>query len=121
MTVEAVVPELAVADVERSIAFYATALGFQPAQTGEAGGRPRWALLQCGPARLMVAASGSPGGAGARLHVQVADVRACRAALQASGIPAGEIRLTPHGTEAFLIRDPDGHEISVGSPALRIA
>lgn len=121
MTVEAIVPELAVADVERSVAFYAEALGFRPAQTGEAGGRPRWALLQCGAARLMVAASGSPGGADARLHVQVADVRACRTALLARGIAAGAIGLTPHGTEAFLIRDPDGHEISIGSPALRIA
>ena len=120
MVIEALVPLLSVADVERSIAFYTEILPFQVAETTTTDGKTRWALLRCGPAALMIGEGDRPAG-GALLHLYVDDVRACREALRAKGAAPTGIRPAPYGVEEFRLRDPDGHELAVVSRAVRIA
>lgn len=122
MVIDALAPLLGVADIDRSIAFYTKVLPFQVAQRTEAGGKILWALLQCGPAKIMLGRSGRAGGdAGVVLYLYVASARDCHAALQAKGAAPGAVRLGSHGLEEFRLRDPDGYELAIASPALRIA
>lgn len=121
MVIDALVPLLGVADVERSIDFYTRILPFQVAEQTVVEGKTQWARLRCGTATLMVGRSDRPDGDGVLLHFYVEDVRDCRDTLRAKGVATTEIRLAPYGVEAFRLRDPDGHEIAIVSPALRIA
>ena len=122
MTIDALVPLLSVADVERSIAFYTKVLPFRVAEETAAGGETRWALLRCGPAALRIGREDRPGGGdGVRLCLYVDDLRGFRDALLAAGVAVTEIRLAPYGVEEFRLRDPDGHALAVASPAVRIA
>jgi uncharacterized glyoxalase superfamily protein PhnB len=121
MMIDALVPLLGVADVERSIAFYTEILPFQVVEKTTADGKTRWALLRCGPAALMIGQADRAGGGAVLLHLYVEDVRACRDALRAKGTVTTGIRPEPYGVEAFRLRDPDGHELAIASPAVRIA
>lgn len=121
MVIDALVPLLRVADVERSIAFYTEILPFQVAEKTTADGKIRWALLRCGPAALMIGQAGRTGGGAVLLHLYVEDVRACRDALRAKGAVTTGIGPEPYGVEAFRLHDPDGHELAVVSPAVRVA
>jgi len=130
MEIEALVPLLNVEDAERSIAFYTRHLGFQVAQRYTAEGATAWAMLQHGTVKLMInrpdrADSTSrrqrPGYRDAVLHLYVASARECRAALRAAGVVTSEVTLEPYGMEECRLRDPDGYEIAVVSPAVRIA
>jgi catechol 2,3-dioxygenase-like lactoylglutathione lyase family enzyme len=121
MVIDALIPLLSVADVGRSIAFYTTVLPFRVAEETAVDGETRWALLRCGSAALMIGRSDRPGDGGMALHLYVEDVRACREALLAKGVGATEIQPTPYGAEAFHLRDPDGHTLTIASRPMRIA
>ena len=106
-----------VADVERSIAFYAH-LGFEAANTFACEGetKPSWAWLRSGEAQLMLAASPEvlPEKHTVLFYVYTEDVAAARSALIAKNLNPGEIT-TPFyapGGEFELI-DPDGYVIMV--------
>lgn len=122
MVIDALAPLLSVADVDRSIAFYTKVLPFQVAQESEADGRILWALLQSGPVKIMLNRSGQAGrDSGVVLYLYVASARDCHAALLAKGVAAGAVRPGSRGLEEFRLRDPDGYEIAIASPAMRIA
>lgn len=130
MMIDGVVPLLNVEDIDRSIAFYTTALPFQLAQKTEAAGRPVWALLQAGPVKLMLnrpdhadstARRRRPSYGDVVLYITVDSARDCHEKLRAKGIAAGDISLEAYGMEEFLLRDPDGYEVAIASPMVRIA
>ncbi len=129
MVIDAMVPMLSVADIERSIAFYTTVLPFQVAQKAGPAGAPSWALLQAGAVKLMLSKSGRagsvqrlrPSDSDILLTFSVDSVREAQAVLQAKGITVGDIERQPYGIEEFRLRDPDGYELAIGSPMMRIA
>lgn len=102
-----------VADVARSIRFYAD-LGFRAARTVPPGGTaPVWAWLESDAARLMVGQASAPVDPSAQavlFYLYVDDVRASHAALVRLGHAPGPIRHPPHmpGGE-FRLEDPDGY------------
>jgi catechol 2,3-dioxygenase-like lactoylglutathione lyase family enzyme len=130
MIIEAVVPLLHVEDIDRSIAFYTTALSFQVAQKAGPAGNPAWALLQCGAVKLMIEKSDlsdaaarrrRPSGGDAVIHFIVDSVQDAQARLRAKRIAIGDIKRQPYGMEEIRLRDPDGYELAIGSPMIRIA
>jgi len=130
MEIEALVPLLNVEDAERSIAFYTGHLGFQVAQRYTAKGTTVWAMLRHGAVKLMINRSDRTDSGGRRqraaygdavLCLYVASARDCHAALRAAGVAVSEVTIEPYGVEEFRLRDPDGYEIAIVNPAVRIA
>jgi len=103
-----------VADVGRSITFYAD-LGFTVANSVVADDRsaPVWAWLQSGEASLMVGQASGPVDASQQailFYLYFDDIAQARAALVARGHAPGEIRYPfymPDGE--FRLEDPDGY------------
>ena len=110
------VPFVHVADVRRSIGFYAL-LGLEVRDTYEPDGEPVWAFLEAGDARLMVAQAGCPVVAedqAVLFYLYVRDLEALRADLVAAGVPAGEIvDGTPGPRRELRLSDPDGYCLMV--------
>lgn len=112
--VRVVIPMLHVADVPRSIAFYAK-LGFGVRSTfvPPGAGIPSWAMLHHGAALLMVArASGpiDPEQQAVLFYLYYDDAAATREALLAAGVEAGPLdypMYAPRGV--FRVADPDGY------------
>ena len=122
----AVVPELDVFDLERSLAFYVGVLEF-----GVRFARPeeKFAYLVRGPVHLMLEEAGGPGrrfttaplerpyGRGMNLQIEVADVDRLYARAQAGNaavpVPLEERWYRQDATEAgnrqFVVADPDGY------------
>lgn len=138
--VHALIPYAHVADVERSLAFYAL-LGFErlAASTGP-GGRTVWAEAACGQARLMLAQSSGvvpAGEQGVLFYLHCDDARGLREHLLRSGLhdggrftgqpgPNGRRQVvfdltTPHYMPQGEIRvhDPDGYVLLIGELAAR--
>lgn len=139
-----VIPFAYVADVERSLAFYAL-LGFRVMGV-ERGpdGRVEWGWAQAAaaanggqPAALMFGRSSEPivtGAQGIFFYMHCADVAALRSHLLANGLRDGGVRVGSPGAERapnmvfalnhppympageFHIHDPDGYSILVGQP-----
>jgi len=103
-----------VADVQRSIRFYAD-LGFAVQNTVVPPGRstPIWARLESGRAELMVGLASGPIDAAQQailFYLYYDDIRQAHAALVALGHAPGEIRhpfYMPGGE--FRLEDPDGY------------
>lgn len=135
--VHALVPYAHVADVERSLAFYAL-LGLQRRTTvAGPGGRIVWAEAACGQARLMLALASGPVAAADQavlFYLHCGDVRSLRDHLLRGGLHDGgrftgqpgpnggrevvfEVT-TPHYMPGGEIRvhDPDGYVLLVGQP-----
>jgi uncharacterized glyoxalase superfamily protein PhnB len=130
MEIKELVPLLNVEDPDRSIAFYTRALKFQLARDFRADGRIVRAVLQHGGVKLMINGSDDPGSARRRdrpsdgeavLYLHVESARDWHAALTAEGVAAGAVAVEPYGMEEFRLRDPDGYEIAIGSPLMRVA
>ena len=108
------VPYAHVADVERSIQFYA-GLGFRVKNTvvPDGGTAPVWAWLVAEKADLMVGlASGpvDPGQQAILFYLYYDDIKQTHAALTALGYSAGRIKYPfymPGGE--FRLEDPDGY------------
>ncbi|MFT3808202.1 VOC family protein [Arenimonas sp.] len=103
-----------VADVERSIGFYAD-LGFRVANsvTPEGGSTPNWAWLQSGEASLMIAQASEPidpHRQAVLFYLYFDDIRRTRSELLARGREPGEIFFPFYmpGGECRL-SDPDGY------------
>lgn len=123
----ALVPELAVSDWQKSLQFYRDVLGFRvDYQRPEEG----FAFLSLGQAELMIDQIGigrdfdnghlpdaPPFGRGMNLQIEVADVAALEASLNAHGIPLMlpmeerwyRVDDQETGNRQFIVADPDGY------------
>ena len=107
-----------VADVQRSVAFYAH-LGFEVQGSFAPPGEdvPSWVSLSAGDAQLMLTRADAPVIAdhqGVLFYLYCADVAGVRQHLVDAGLQAGEITkpfFNPHGE--FRLVDPDGYVIFV--------
>ncbi|MDR3513101.1 MAG: VOC family protein [Caulobacteraceae bacterium] len=122
----AIVPELDVADLEASLAFYRDVMGFTVAAERLEEG---FAYLVRDGAHLMLEQAAGPGrrfrtaaleypfGRGVNLQIRVGDVDALRAAVEAAGLTVlidleerwyrqGEVEL---GNRQFVVADPNGY------------
>jgi len=135
------VPMLAVRDLQRTIEWYTTGLGFSLGDTF--GDPPVWCSLQQDGVRLFfnqppascfppdwpghVAARGHPPFPQPRpdrpteqirsLHIfymHVHDLPALHARLTANGLSPTEMRVTVYGMKEFELRDPDGYWLWFG-------
>jgi hypothetical protein len=108
-------PMLHVADVERSLRFYAL-LGYETIDT--AGVPIGWARLHCeGGAIMLLLAQGplDPGRRAIPIYMYAPDLRALREHLLASGVAVSEIKRPEHMRSGEVrLEDPDGHVILVG-------
>lgn len=128
----ALVPELLVSDIDRSLAFWRDACGFEVRYS-----RPveRFAYLVLGDAHLMLEQIGIgrnwltgplevPLGRGINLQITVADTRSLLAALDRAGVSLFmpletkwyRVDNAEAGVEQFLVTDPDGYLIRFQSP-----
>ena len=133
MTPQAMVPLLNVEDAARSIRFYTEALSFRVVEEFEHGGTPIWALLQNGEVKLMInqpdhadSADSSyrrsrPSYGDTVLYFYVESAHDTHAALVAAGYAVGEVTTEAYGVNEFLLRDPAGYEIAIGSKLMKIA
>jgi|ERR671924_736185 catechol 2,3-dioxygenase-like lactoylglutathione lyase family enzyme len=117
--VSGLVPYAHVADVERSIAFY-WMLGFEVRATRPHEGRLGWAFLQCGEARLMLAAATGTIEADAQavlFYLYCRDVAALREQLLTQGVEVGEVTHPDHMPAGEIrLHDPDGYCLLIGQP-----
>jgi len=130
MTITEMIPLLNVEDADRSIAFYRDALDFEVVQTFEAEGATVWAMLTSGDTKLMI---NQPDHADSQtrrdaasygdvvLYCYVESARDRHANLAARGVAVGDVTTEAYGMEEFLLRDPDGYEIAIGSRLTQLA
>ena len=116
--VDALIPYAAVADVQRSIDFYAR-LGLEEVNRYEHDGRLTWAFVaNDAGARLMLALAGEPVDPAKQAvlyYVWTADAEALHAELAAQGIAVGEIEHPFHMPAGeFRVDDPDGYVLLIG-------
>jgi hypothetical protein len=121
---------LAVADVERSVAFYRDRLGFEVEARYE---DPPYATLRCAGARLSLAEQGhaaedrpgvelvappDPSRLAAILVLEVADCRNAHLELAAAGVAfLAEPYSPPWGGHRCFAVDPDGNLVELEEPA----
>ena len=119
MTVKAawVTPGLHVADVERSLRFYAL-LGFEVIDVDRDGVGIGWARVHCEGGALMFLRAEEPAAAGQDrffLYLYTPDLPALRDRLAAEGVEVGPISRPPYMPSGELrFRDPDGYAVLVG-------
>lgn len=116
---------LAVADAERSLAFYRDLLGFRVDATFD---DPPYAILSLAGTRLSLAEQGhrspdhdvvlaapaDPTRPAAMLVLEVADARAAHTALEAAGADfVAPLFSPPWGGHRFFVRDPDGFMVEL--------
>lgn len=126
MQTAALIPELLVGDLDRSLAFYRDALGFEVLYDRPEDG---FASLRLGAAEIMLEAyDGSPGfwltgpldpplGRGINFQIMVADAAALAARVRAAGVQLfrdlAEARYRVDDgavvVHQFLVQDPDGY------------
>ena len=103
-----------VADVARSVAFYAR-LGFavQNTHTPPFADAPVWAMLGAGEARLMVTRADGPVDPAEQavlFYLYYDGIAGVHAALGAGGLPVGPLRYPPYSPRGeFALADPDGY------------
>lgn len=129
LEIETVTPLLNVADVARSLRWYAH-LGFEEMQRFESDGALVWALAGNGRHRLMLNQSERIAEADRRarphygdvvLYFGVASAHAVHAALIEAGLAPGAVERQAYGVDEFTLRDPDGYEVAVTSQLIQIA
>ena len=108
---------LEVRDVPASLDFYGRTLGMEAVTT--MGEPPTFAIVVAGSASLGLVQAETPAVAGiVAVYVDVTDVAAAWARCQAAGAEVTmELATHPWGMRDFVIRDPDGHQIAIGSPS----
>jgi len=114
---KALSPNILVADVEKSIAFYEL-LGFEKIAQMPEHGKPQWAMMKEDQVTLMIqdktsAESDLPfrytngQNAGVLLYCDVDDVDQLRSRIEGHALVVKEIHSTFYGTNEFVIADPD--------------
>jgi ketosteroid isomerase-like protein/catechol 2,3-dioxygenase-like lactoylglutathione lyase family enzyme len=114
--VDALIPFVHVADVERSIAFYEL-LGFAVEDTHRFGDELGWAAVSSGDARLMLARAGEPVRSrdqAVLFYLFTADLTGLQRHLRAHGHRAGAIRDgSPGPSREMRVADPDGYVLMI--------
>ena len=109
---------LSVADLERSLAFYRSVLGFESREVSTGNGVPAVAEVVRGPARIQLTTEeGAWNSTGERrprglavLFFETDDVAAMREAVRANGGAPSEVEKANWiKMRVFQIADPDGH------------
>ena len=109
------VPVLDVRDVDESIEFYRSALGFSVNDKVEWGGRTEWALLRSGQVQLMLCASQDDDGQDERAQsdsvffVYLDDADALHVSMPAQRAESTENATNGRGNGDFYLTDPDGY------------
>ena len=110
------VPIARVADMKRSIEFYAQ-LGFEVMGKFEPEGQLKWAHLRNGGADLMLSLAAepiNPAAQGVLFYMYVLEVAKFREQLAAQGLKVGELRYFFFAKDGeFKIVDPDGYVLLV--------
>src|SRR3954469_25911782 len=115
-------------DVDASIAFYCTQLGF----TEVMHPAPTFAMLALGDLRLVLSAPGGPGGGGQampdgrvpepggwnRFAIEVDDLDALVASLRASGATFRNDVVEGVGGRQILVDDPSGNPVELFEPTI---
>lgn len=118
-----ITPNLVVADLERSLAFYRDVLGFTVLTTVPDASPYVFAVMQSGAVEIYLNApepamaeypafKGRPIGGTLTLFVQVDDVRAAHAALQGRVQIVMPLETKWYGVTEFAFVDPDGYVIT---------
>ena len=107
---------IGVADMARAVAFYRDVLGFEA--VFQNGDPVIFTILERGAAELhLLLAPGHRGPAFNVAHLFVGDVNALHARSVARGVPVIKpIADKDYGMRAFVIEDPDGNRIDIGTP-----
>ena len=130
MSLTEMIPLLNVENADRSIAFYRDILGFDVVQTFEADGTTVWGMLAQGGIKLMINQPDHADSTARRkaasygdvvLYCHVESARDRHADLTARGVAVGDLTTEAYGMEEFLLRDPDGYEIAIGSRLIQLA
>jgi uncharacterized glyoxalase superfamily protein PhnB len=118
-------PLLNVEDAARSIRFYTQSLNFTVDRSAGPNGRVDWAVLSCGPIRMMINASHERSVRGKRqnpgsyddvvLYFLVDDAEKLREELLRKGLNPGPVERMDYGADEFSLRDPDGYELAFAS------
>jgi predicted enzyme related to lactoylglutathione lyase len=123
VTLTGISPVLLIADLDRSVAFYRDALGFNCEVYGDP---PDFCVASRDAAVLLLALAPTP----ERLvphwqirdktwnaYIRVDDADEIYGELRARGAPIDyTIYDAPHGFREFGVQDPDGHDIAFGQP-----
>jgi len=120
---ESLEASLTVQDLERSLAWYTTVLGFAVDRRHERDGRCFAVSLTASAVRiLLVQDDGAKGadrakGEGCSFQLSIAqDIDALAAHVKAQGVTLDlEPRTMPHGARVFRLRDPDGFRFAVSA------
>ena len=110
-----------VADVGRSIAFYAQ-LGFEPVFIAKGDDdKPYWAHVKSGTGSLLLGLADAPISRteqGIMLYMYCEDVAGLRTRLLAAGSKPSEVRHPPYMQEGEIrVEDPDGYTLLIGQAA----
>jgi len=110
-----------VADVARTIAFYAL-LGFKPLSIANGDdGKPYWAMLQSGTGTLLFGLADVPISRteqGIMLYMYCEDIAGLCRRLVEAGAKVSEIRHPPYMPEGEIrAEDPDGYTLLIGQAA----
>ncbi len=112
-------PMLGVTDVNKSLEFYADALGFQETGRFEHEGTLSWAHIVSGKTELMLTRmNGVESGRGGRkqlfLYFYPDDILALHASLKDKGHRVTDLRVTIYQMKEFELEDPDGYQLWFG-------
>ena len=126
MKLKNLIPMLNVSDIEESLKFYQTALGFEVVSDTNAVKEWKWATIRSGGTELMLSETESPPNfeKGIDPHQDISwptifyyypeSVDQLHAHVLAHGYKPTEIINTIYGMKEFSIQDPDGHMLSFG-------
>ena len=129
MKLKHLIPMLNIRDIEESLRFYQSALGFEVVSDKAAVKEWRWATIRSGNTELMLAETGqAPVFAKgidpqetvswpALFYFYPESVEELHAHVVGRGYRPTEIITTIYGMKEFSLQDPDGHMLSFGEEA----
>ena len=115
---ESLSPNLIVSDVNQSVEFYVSLLGFTQQASVPESGTFNWAMVQRGPVTVMFQTLASiqedvpilnltAGSAAATFYIKVKGLDALLESIQGKIPLALELRTTFYGSREFAVKDPD--------------
>jgi catechol 2,3-dioxygenase-like lactoylglutathione lyase family enzyme len=117
---------LSVRDLDASIRFYRSSLGFEVVETLGDAGKPTWAYVKKGTAELMLTegagpafgeSAGSAPNGGVWLYVypeSLDELERLHTDLSAGSHAVSALETTEYGHRLFTIQDPDGYTLTFG-------
>lgn len=120
MTLNKLSPNLMVEDVDATIAFYRSILGFELILAVPEGGPTAWAVMGCGNVEMMFQSSkslveeipqleGRQIGGALYFYVEVEGIQTLYANLKDKITIVRDFRTTSYGMQEFLIQDCNGY------------